>query len=446
MEIQILWQNIVSSLGKKISSPLLSSWLYSVKIEAFEKDSLTLAVPNIFVKEWLEKKINKDLIQIAQTLLPSLKEIKYTISKEKMQRVSKKEESLDQQFLDLAWQRSAGLNPKYTFENFVVGEFNQLAHACAQAVVKSWQKGLLPPYNPLFIYSKVGLGKTHLLEAIGNELIKTKKLKVRYIPCPTFTNKIIASIREGKTNELIEEFQEFSILIIDDIEFISGKERTQDIFFQIFNNAIEKDKQIILSSDRPPKAIKGIEERIRSRFEGGMIADISAPSYEERIAILELKLKERGKTLPSEIIEFLGKEIKTNIRELEGGLIKALIIFENEKSSQKTIKKLAEIIKTSERKVSPDKILEMVGEFYGFSKDDLLCQRREKNLVLARQVAMYLLRKKLSLSLPEIGVRLGNKDHTTVKYACEKIEENIKKDVNFKKEIEAIEERIESFY
>lgn len=450
---QNLWQSVLTALQAKISKPSFSTWLSGISVRSLDQGTLCLAVPNIFVKEWIQTRMEKDILEVISQFVPDIKKIKYAISQQGGEsKNSKKQIALDitQPKIEFLNQKAAGLNPKYTFQNFVVGEFNQLAHACAIATVQRWKGGKNSPsllkhtYNPLFIYSRVGLGKTHLLEAIGNELVKSKRrLKVKYIPCSNFTSKIIASIRGGNAEVLSEEYQVLDILIIDDIEFLAGKERTQDIFFRIFNSAIERDKQIVLSSDRPPKAIEEIEERIRSRFEGGMIADISTPSFEERLAILETKLNEKEALLPLEILEFIAKHLKDNIRELEGGLIKALIIFEKEKSVAKTIEKLKDIVSAFQKRLSVARILEVVCEFYGLKKEEILSPVRKKELVLARQTAMYFLREKLKLSLPSIGIKMGNKDHTTVRYGCEKIGEKLKKDLEFQKEIEVIEERLE---
>ncbi len=235
---------------------------------------------------------------------------------------------------------------------------------------------------------------------------------------------------------------DYDVLIIDDIEFIAGKERTQEVFFRVFNNIKENDKQIIISSDRPPKAIENLEARLRSRFEGGMIVDIGFPNYEERLAILEQKLEEKGGILPQEILDFIAKNIKKNIRELEGALIRALIIFEQERSFEKVIKALEDLISEPQKRISPDKVIQVVCEFYNVSPKEVLSKTQKKEVVLPRQVIMYFLREEINLSLPSIGIKLGNKDHTTVGYACEKIGERIKKDVSFLKDFELIKERI----
>jgi chromosomal replication initiator protein len=445
MDNQILWQSVMNSLENKISRTNLITWFQDVNIEKKADDKIIISVPNIFVKEWLKNKFEKDLLETFKKFSPDIKVIKYKIQKTTHIRKNKKLineiNDISQPQIEFYQNRLSGLNPKYRFDNFVVGSFNQLAHACAVSVVKN-----LGSINPLFIYSGVGLGKTHLLEAVGNEIINSrKKKKVKYIPCPNFTSEIITAIRNDGIEKIVESYSSFDVLIIDDIEFLAGKERTQEVFFRVFNNIKENEKQIIISSDRPPYAIENLEERIKSRFEGGMIADISFPEFEERLAILEQKLEEKRGILPQEILEFIARNIKKNIRELEGALIKALIVFEQERSFEKVKKVLEDLILKPKKKISPEKVIEVVCDFYNVSKKEVLSNSRKKEVVLPRQVIMYLLREELKLSLPSIGVKLGNKDHTTVGYACEKVEEKIKKEGDFIKEIEILKERLNNF-
>ncbi|HOK35176.1 MAG TPA: chromosomal replication initiator protein DnaA [Candidatus Pacearchaeota archaeon] len=455
MDLSTLWQSTLILLEQKVSKPNFVTWFSNVDIKKKEGDEITLSVPNIFVKEWLKNKFESELLDSLRQFSPEIKKINYIISsKEKNNSKlfsnslnnSKLPLDLSQQKIEFSQNRLSGLNPKYTLKNFVVGSFNQLAAACAISVIKTWTskdniKDL--SYNPLFIYSSVGLGKTHLLEAIGNEIVNTrKKRKVKYIPCPNFTSQIITAIRSQNIEDFLEKYQSFDVLIIDDIEFIAGKERTQETFFRIFNELIDHNKQIILSSDRPPRAIEKLEERLKSRFEGGMVADISLPETEERLAILEEKVEEKGVILPKEILEFIAVNIKNNIRELEGALIKAIVLFQREQSVEVVKKELKDIINQPKNRISPEKIIDNVCSFYNVSKKDVLSKSRKKELVLPRQVIMYLMREEINLSLPSIGVKIGNKDHTTVGYACEKIEEKLKKDGDFFRDLEVIKERL----
>lgn len=443
MDNQVLWQSVVNSLEGKFSKTNLITWFKDVNIEKNSKDQIIISVPNIFVKEWLKNKFEKDLINAFKKISPNIQKIKYKISENKIGKKEKKDslpliKDISQPQIEFYQNKISGLNPKYRLDNFVVGSFNQLAHACALSVIKN-----IGSINPFFIYSGVGLGKTHLLEAIGNEIInKRKNKKVKYIPCPNFTSEIISGIRNEGIEKIVENYSNYDVLIIDDIEFLAGKERTQEVFFRVFNNLKEDDKQIVISSDRPPYAIENLEERLKSRFQGGMIADISFPEYEERLAILEQKLEEKNGILPQEILEFIARNIKKNIRELEGALIKALIIFEQERSFEKVKKSLEDFILKPKKKISVENVIEVVCDFYNVSKKEVLSNTRKKEIVLPRQVIMYLLREELNLSLPSIGVKLGNKDHTTVGYACEKIEEKIKKDGDFIRNLEIIKEKL----
>jgi len=454
MDNIVLWQSVLANLGGKLSRPTFATWFRNTTIKEMKDDEIILSVPNIFVREWLQTKFDKDLMSSFQQFSPGVKKIKYIVSKQ--QATEKKQRSktdFSQPKIEFYQNRLSGLNPRYSISNFVVGNFNQLAHACAISISKRVIDYPLRPsnlerkfkleYNPFFVYSKVGLGKTHLLEAIGNEIINSqKKRKVKYIPCPDFISDIISGIRGGNIEKIVKNYNQFDIVIIDDIEFIAGKERTQEVFFRIFNNLTESGKQVILSSDRPPRAIERIEERLRSRFEGGMVADITFPDFEERLAILEQKLEEKETILPKELLEFIAGNVRKNIRELEGVLTKALVIFEREISIKKTEENLKDIIEEPRKRISPNKIIEDVCDFYSVSRKNILSKSRKKELVFPRQVIMYLLREELNLSLPSIGVKLGNKDHTTIGYGCEKIGEKLKKDGDFIKELEVIKERI----
>ncbi|MCD6094415.1 chromosomal replication initiator protein DnaA [bacterium] len=443
MDNTTLWQSVLSSLQSKISKPSFVTWFSNTKIQKKNEEEVVLSVPNIFVREWLQNKFESELISSFQQFLPKIKKIKYVIQKPKsapQTRALQKATSLDlsQSKMEFTQNRLSGLNPKYTFQNFVVGNFNQLAHACAIAVVKK-----IGSYNPLFIYSGVGLGKTHLLEAIGNEIVNSRKRKkVRYIPCPNFTSQIITAIRNQSIEKIVEEYSNFDVFIVDDIEFIAGKERTQEVFFRVFNDLTENGKQIVLSSDRPPRAIENIEERLRSRFEGGMIADINLPDFEERMAILERKVEEASIILPQEILNFIAHHVRKNIRDLEGALTRAIVLFEQEKSVKEVQKKLKQFIDEPKKRISPDKVISVVSDFYNLSKKELLSKSRKKELVFPRQVAMFLLRREVNLSLPSIGIKMGNRDHTTVEYGLKKVEEKLKKDGDFSKDLEAIKERV----
>jgi chromosomal replication initiator protein len=324
----------------------------------------------------------------------------------------------------------------------VVGSHNELAHAAALAVIDN----LGSKYNPLFIYGGVGLGKTHLMQALGNT-VKTnnKKINIWYINTERLVNDIIGSIREQTIDEVKKQYKKIDLLLIDDIQFIANKEKTQEEVFHIFNVLYEANKQIVFTSDRPPKAIPGLEERLRSRFEGGMVADIGLPNYETRVAILKNKLKDKKSNLPEEIIDYIAQNITNNVRELEGALNTLLINFEVKKinpSIELSKKLLEDFIKKPKKTVTPLDVLKVVSVFYDISLEKIKSDSRRKDLVKARQITMYVLRELVKLSYPAIGEVFNNKDHTTVMHSCKKIEEEKTKDSVLNSELEAIIEKL----
>jgi len=336
-----------------------------------------------------------------------------------------------------------GLNLNYTFNSFVVGPGNELAQAAAKAAAE--KPGEI--YNPLFIYGGVGLGKTHLVQAVGNYILeKQAKKKVLYINSEKFTNDFIFAIKSGTTDKFKETYRNVDVLLIDDIQFIAGKEQTQEEFFHTFNALHQNNKQIIISSDRPPKAIAAIENRLVSRFEWGMIADISAPDLETRVAILEIKCQERHYNLDSEIIHFIAETIQDNIRELEGALNRIIAFHQlnNTTPSLESVKSILGGISANPKKagLTSKKLLKKIAEFYDISIDSLLGSSRKKELVIPRQIAMYLMREELKASYPYIGQDMGGRDHTTAMHACIKISTLINNDERIKNDILALRQRI----
>ena len=333
-------------------------------------------------------------------------------------------------------------NKRYTFDSFVVGPNNELAHAASLAVAK--KPGHL--YNPLFIYGGVGLGKTHLLQATGNYIANTMpEKKVHYISTERFIAQIIESFKTRSTEMLKQKFHSFDVLVIDDIQFISGKTTTQDIFFSIFNELYTKNHQIILSSDRPPSTIVALEERLRSRFEGGMIADIGIPEYETRLAILALKAKEKNFELNQESLDYIAMSIQKNIRELEGALNRIIAFGQiyNKVPALKEIKQLlGTYVNAPYRKPTSQVVIKSVADFYRIPQIDLLKRSRRKEVVRPRQIAMFLLREEVKYSFPEIGAKLGGRDHSTVIHACTKIREEELSNDNTRQELNLIKERI----
>ncbi|MEK7124080.1 MAG: chromosomal replication initiator protein DnaA, partial [Patescibacteria group bacterium] len=340
--------------------------------------------------------------------------------------------------------KETNLNPKYTFENFIVGSFNELAYAAALAVLEN--PGLA--YNPLFIYGGVGLGKTHLIQSIGNKIAEQpKKMKVKYMPSEKLVSGIVSAIRSNSMESFKASLAPIDVLIIDDIQFIAGKNKSQEEFFHTFNSLYEKNKQIILSSDKPPNAIPELEERLRSRFEGGMTVDVSLPDYETRLVILKAKLQEKNLKFPEEILEYIASNVKKNIRELEGALNSLLIYCRanNNMPDIEAVKKLLKGFVFSPFDVANyKKIIETVSKFYNLEEKSIFNPTRRKEIVKPRQVAMFLLRKELRYSFPAIARKFGGKDHTTVIYAYKKILKEVEENSKLTEEINLIKQRIYS--
>lgn len=407
-----------------------------------------VSVPNSFAKEWLENKYGKTIFKILYNLDKEIKEVKYAIGKseQKAQKASycPPSEAGQLEFEEFQVNKETNLNPKYTFEKFIVGPFNELAHAASWAVSK--KPGLV--YNPLFIYGGVGLGKTHLLQSIGNAVLKDfPQKKVKYISAEKFIAGVVSSIKNQSMESFKIKYREIDLLILDDVQFLAGKEKTQEEFFHTFNALYEKNKQIVLSSDRPPKAIPALAERLRSRFEGGMTGDIGYPDYETRVAILKAKSQEKEISFSEDVLDYIANNIQKNIRELEGALNR-LVAYQkinNQKPDIDLAKALLKNLFLSPNKtINPKKIIQAVVEFYDLKEKDIISSSRKKEIVKPRQVAMYLLREEMKSSYPFIGRRLGGKDHTTAIHACEKITREMEKNETLGDEISLIKQRIYS--
>jgi len=447
-----LWQSVLAQVQFKISKANFATWFKNTEILTKKEGVITISVPNAFSKEWLEQKYNKFILKILHDLDEEIKDVKYTINQIilKTDNLQKNTFPPSQAFSDqlefeeFKISKLTNLNPRYAFENFIVGPFNEMAHAAAWAI--SENPGTI--YNPFFLYGGVGLGKTHLLQAIGNKIAKDfSEKKIKYIPAERFIAGIVNSIKNQDIERFKSEHQKIDVLIIDDIQFLAGKEKTQEEFFHLFNSLYEKDKQIILSSDRLPKAIPSLEERLRSRFEGGMIADIGLPDYETRLAILKSKTKQKGLDFSEQTLNFIASNVKDNIRELEGALNR-LAAFQklNKKTPDlETVQSLLKkIIQAPFRVITFNHIIKSVADFYDLKEKDFLISSRKKEIVKPRQIVMYLLREELKSSYPTIGRKLGGKDHTTVIYGCEKITKEIEKNERLNEEIKLIRQKIRS--
>ena len=447
MQKEELWQAVLAQIQFHLSPANFETWFKNTSILSRKEGVTWIALPNSFSKEWIESKYHKLILTTIRSLDEEIKEVKYLVESPslKIQQV-KEAVSLpgpDQlEFSEFKIDKETNLNPRYTFENFIVGSFNELPHAAATAITK--EPGLV--YNPLFVYGGVGLGKTHLLQALGNEVAKkfTQK-RVKYIPAEKFTSEVVLSIRNHNIESLKEKYRQVDVLILDDVQFLAGKEKTQEEFFHTFNALYEKNKQIVLSSDRPPKAIPALEERLRSRFEGGMIADISLPDLETRMAILKAKSQEKKSNFSEEILTYLAVNIQRNIRELEGALNRLIAFYKlNKQSPDLEITKnlLKSLIHAPKRVSTPKKIMQTVADFYDLKEKDIISVSRKREIVKPRQIVVYFLREELKSSFPFIGRKIGGKDHTTAIHSYEKIKKEISKDDNLREELNLIRQLI----
>lgn len=449
MENNELWKAVLSEMEVSLSRANFTTWFKGTNIISNSNGAVLVSVPNGFVKEWLENKFNKQIFKVVKNYCPETREIKYMVGNGRVGLPMPKKdfsqfipEKISEDRLDNDVDKLTNLNKRYSFELFVIGPSNELAHAASVAVTKNLGK----LYNPLFIYGGVGLGKTHLLQATGNYIAGHQlDRKILYISSERFTSDMIESIKNKTIEDLKQRYAHLDLLIIDDIQFIAGKERTQDIFFSTFNELYGKNKQIVLSSDRPPSAIPALEARLRSRFEGGMIADIGIPDYETRLAILKVKARDKNFEIDNESLGYIASNIQKNIRELEGALNRIIAFSQiyNKIPDPKEVKKLlAAYLSTPYRKTTHQSILKSVADFYSVTGNDLIKRSRKKELVRPRQIAMFLLREEAKLSFPEIGSKLGGRDHSTAIHAYEKIKAEEEANETTKQEIVLIKERI----
>lgn len=444
-----VWKSVSEILRTGIDSVGYKSWFTSVYLEDIRNGIAVFSSPNDFTRKNIEENykgiLKSALLQVTGQNLeleffikPNGKESKknrYKFAQEEVQSIDLFTASENERRMYEKALVESSLSPRYTFENFVVGSHNRLAEAVAQAVVKEPGRA----YNPVFFYGSTGVGKTHLMQAIGNELIKENpRTKVVYVSVERFLNDMIESIRAKKNEEFRAKYRETDLLIIDDVQFVENYPKTQEEIFNTFNTLYHANKQIILASDRPPREIKNITDRLRSRFEGGMVADIQKPDYETRLAILKQGLIEKNSSIPNEYIELIAKNIDGNVRELEGALNKVITLIRlGENPTYDEIAKILQVDIDSKRvKMSPQKVIKCVSSVFDVSVTDIKGNRRTAYVALARQVVMYILRKELDLPLERIAKEVNRKDHTTVIHACRQISERVEKDSRFAEKIE----------
>jgi chromosomal replication initiator protein len=440
--ISELWSKALGEIEKKISKPSYETWLKSTKAHTIKGDTLTITAPNEFARDWLESRY---LHLIADTIYQLTGEeflIKFIIPQNQRDDEFVQNSPIKQINNNNDEQNEipqSMLNPKYTFDTFVIGSGNRFAHAASLAVAEAPAKA----YNPLFIYGGVGLGKTHLMHAIGHYVMNhNPSAKIVYLSSEKFTNEFINSIRDNKAVDFRNKYRSVDVLLIDDIQFLAGKESTQEEFFHTFNTLHEESKQIIISSDRPPKEIPTLEDRLRSRFEWGLITDITPPDLETRIAILRKKAKAEGLDIPNEVMLYIANQIDSNIRELEGALIRVVAyssLINKDINADLAAEALKDIIPNSKPKmIAISDIQRIVGQEFQVKLEDFKAKKRTKSVAFPRQIAMYLSRELTDSSLPKIGEEFGGRDHTTVIHAHEKISKMLQSDEQLQRQLKEI--------
>ncbi|OCL28437.1 chromosomal replication initiation protein DnaA [Orenia metallireducens] len=452
-DIKKIWQSTLDNIEDQLSKPSFETWFKPTEILAIQNNTIIIEVPNEFAKDWLKTKysnlIKETLIKITNNsyqvkfVIPEMTQEEIFIEEEKEDQVEEAKSDLTEKEED----SNSILNPKYTFDTFVIGNSNRFAHAASLAVAEAPAKA----YNPFFIYGDVGLGKTHLMHAIGHYILKhNSNMKIMYLTSEEFTNRLINSIRYDKTIQFRNQYRNIDILLIDDIQFLAGKERTQEEFFHTFNALHDANKQIIISSDRPPKEIPTLEERLRSRFEWGLITDIQEPDLETRIAILKKKATLEDLEVPNDVIVYIANKIESNIRELEGALIRVVAYssLSNERISidlaQRALKGIVvdNQIEYHPKEITVDLIKKVVSHHYGIRVEEMDSKKRTRAISFPRQVAMYISRELTDLSLPQIGNRFGGRDHSTILHGYDKIKNKMKEEASFKKTIDTLIDKL----
>ncbi len=441
MNLEDIWDKSLLKIEDKVGSSITELWFKPIQLLQLKERQATVDIPNRFFRDWIEENYPDLIAESLGSILGFPIEILYKTEAQSDPMVKKMDMKLETRRQSLA-KRGIYLNPKYTFENFVVGPSNQFAQAAAQSVSGAPGK----TYNPLFIYGGVGLGKTHLIHAIGNNIIdRYPNLTVLYVSSEQFTNEVVSALRHDKMGEFKEKYRNVDVLLLDDIQFIANKTATQEEFFHTFNALYERQKQVVVSSDRPPKEITAVTDRLRSRFTMGLIADIQAPEVETKIAILLKKAAMERINIPEDTAYYLASKVKSNIRELEGCLIRlgaqaSLTGRPIDIEMAKNI--LRELIEEDERPINVDHTQKIVCEYFGIKLIDIKAKKRTKEVALPRQIAMYLTKQLTDMSLSDIGKGFGGKDHATVIYACKQIEEKRSKDEAFNRMIENLLRKI----
>ncbi len=445
-QIHTIWENTLKVVKDELTEVSFNTWFKAIEPVDISENSIILGVPNDFIKNILEARYVTLIFNALKEVTSVEYQVKFILPEEKNGHLLNSQfEGKRENSREFNREDTNMLNPKYVFDSFVIGNSNRFAHAASLAVAEAPARA----YNPLFIYGGVGLGKTHLMHAIGHYILRNNpRNKVLYTTSEKFTNDLINSIRDDKNVEFRNRYRNTDVLLVDDIQFIADKERTQEEFFHTFNSLYEASKQIIISSDRPPKEIPTLEDRLRSRFEWGLICDIQPPDLETRIAILKKKANMENLFIPDEVMVYIAKKIDSNIRELEGALVRVIAyssLTNKEINMELTEEALKDFFSNSKPKmITVNLIKQVVSEYYSIKVEDFKSKKRTRSIAFPRQVAMYLSRELTDLSLPKIGEEFGGRDHTTVIHACEKITNEYEKDQSLKIAIDEIKKRLNS--
>lgn len=442
MDTKELWNNVLKDIELSVSKANFSTWFKETKISGFSDGIVYLSVPNTFVQEWLLKKFHPLILKLLRSSSESIHALQYVIkeeSKQKNQYIPTKSTSptrelpLSEHYVN----KDDNLNPRYTFESFVVGPFNELAHAAAQAVIKNFGVA----YNPFFIYGNTGHGKTHLIQAIGNAVkaIDPSK-KIFYVTSEKYQNDYVAAVLSNKVSSFKDKYRKYDMLIMDDIQFLSGKEKTQEELFHLFNSMKDSNKHIVFSCDKHPNFVIGLEDRLKSRFSAGMVIDIPAPDHESRVAIIKSKCSSINLFIDDDVVNYLSDAIKGNIRDLEG-VINLIVCQTETKNKILSLNEIKDLVKNSikqKKLLSYKEVVKIISDFYKIEEETIYEKTRKKEVIKPRQIIMYILREDFSISYPSIGEKLGGRDHTTVIHSCEKIKRDIKVDSLLLREIQEI--------
>ena len=457
MDVKALWQAALGELEVTLTGANFKTWFTHTMMVSNEDGHIVVAVPNVMTKQWLETKFKDEIHTTLTKMTNPFKSIEYkidgstaanpTATKITRQADSPKPKMVQQQAslpMREAHVTSTNLNPKYTFESFVVGSSNEFAHAASQAVAKAPGD----KYNPLFIYGPTGLGKTHLMQAVGNEIHRTDSSKrIEYVTSETFTNEFISGIMKKKPGAFAEKYRAVDVLIIDDIQFLARAEKTQDEFFHTFNTLHQANKQIIISSDKAPQALMGLEERLRSRCAAGITVDVQPPDLETRAAILQTKAQAQGLMLPLDVVDYLVRHAQINVRELEGALTQLLAYCEL-RGVEPTVGAATQLLagqaaaRPKLKPLSPKLIIERVANYFDLQTADIIGAKRDKEIVVPRQIVMYIMRQDMGLSFPKIAANVGGRDHTTAMHSVTKIEKQLEHDEALRGEIDTIREQL----